>query len=233
VVWGSNIAPLAAAGFTVYALDQAGFGATDCPEDLSIDKRVDHVLSFIDHIGADRLAVWGCSDGSYVAARIGLQLPSVDALILMASAVLAPPEHSGHADHSLEIYEELRRYTPTREAARSLLCKMIVSPGRVTDELIDEALATSTPKNLAAHQIRMAAPRPPVILEDLHWLRVPTLLLWGLDDQVVVERGLPVLKVIQDAEMHVLPHCGHWIQRDQPDRANALVAQFLGAMCRA
>ena len=46
VNWQLNIEPLAAAGFTVYAYDQAGFGRTDNPADLSIEYRVTHAKAF-------------------------------------------------------------------------------------------------------------------------------------------------------------------------------------------
>src|SRR5262249_865708 len=54
VNWQLNIEPLAAAGFTVYAYDQPGFGRTDNPHDLSIEYRVTHAKAFIDALKLDR-----------------------------------------------------------------------------------------------------------------------------------------------------------------------------------
>jgi pimeloyl-ACP methyl ester carboxylesterase len=54
VNWKLNIDPLAAAGFTVYAFDQPGFGLTDNPADYSLDFRVRHGKSFIDAMKLER-----------------------------------------------------------------------------------------------------------------------------------------------------------------------------------
>jgi pimeloyl-ACP methyl ester carboxylesterase len=231
VAWGRTIGPLADAGFTVYALDQAGFGGTERPDDASIARRLEHVLAFVEELGLDRLAVWGCSDGSYLAAKLALERGGVDALILMASGSMAS-NGSGHlSDSSHNFLEQMRRYEPTRASAESILRQLIVNPECVDDALIEEALKTSSGDNLEAHRARMSVGRPEPLLHDLQYLKPATLLLWGLKDQVPVEKGLDLLRALPNAEMHVLQRCGHWIQRDQPDRANDLVIRFLQRTC--
>ena len=73
VNWQLNIEPLAAAGFTVYAYDQAGYGRTDNPTDLGIEYRVTHAKAFINALKLDRYHVIGNSVGGYIAARLALE----------------------------------------------------------------------------------------------------------------------------------------------------------------
>src|SRR6185312_16732865 len=53
VVWQRNIDHLSAAGYSVIAFDQPGYGLTDSPTDHSAEYRLRHAKSFIDKIGCD------------------------------------------------------------------------------------------------------------------------------------------------------------------------------------
>jgi pimeloyl-ACP methyl ester carboxylesterase len=86
VNWQLNIEPLAAAGFTVYAYDQAGFGRTDNPSDLSIEYRVTHAKAFIAALRLDRYHVVGNSVGGYIAARLALEDSRVGKLVTTLAA---------------------------------------------------------------------------------------------------------------------------------------------------
>src|SRR3954451_6092463 len=81
VAWKLNLEPLAAAGFTVYAYDQPGFGYTDNPRDYSIEYRVAHARAFLDTVGLTRFHLVGNSVGGYIAARIALDDPRVERVV--------------------------------------------------------------------------------------------------------------------------------------------------------
>jgi pimeloyl-ACP methyl ester carboxylesterase len=227
-VWGANIAGLAAAGLSVYAPDQPGFGETDNAPDFTIEGRIEHLKAFIDLLGLRRFALCGSSDGSYIACRLALEDPRVERVVLIASGVLAPRGSPEQEEASRPFFQELRAYTPTSDNARAILAKMMFDTDRITDDLVDEVLTTSVGKNLVAHRARTAAPPPRPILDDLGGLRIPALILWGLQDRGVgVERGLALLRAMPTAEMHVFGGASHWLQRDRPERVNQLVADFV------
>jgi 2-hydroxy-6-oxonona-2,4-dienedioate hydrolase len=73
VNWKFNIEALAAAGFTVYAYDQPGFGYSDNPKDHSMEYRAAHAKAFARAAGLDKFYVIGNSQGGYVAARVALE----------------------------------------------------------------------------------------------------------------------------------------------------------------
>src|SRR5436190_23296472 len=75
VAWKLNVEPLAAAGFTVYAYDQPGFGYTDNPRDYSLEYRVAHAKAFLEAMRLERFHVVGNSVGGYIAARIAVDDP--------------------------------------------------------------------------------------------------------------------------------------------------------------
>jgi len=61
-------------------------------------------------------------------------------------------------------------------------------------------------------------------------LKMPTLLVWATDDKTVpLERGLMLLELIPDGEMHIFTDAAHMVMYDRADEFNRLLAAF----CRA
>jgi pimeloyl-ACP methyl ester carboxylesterase len=225
-MWGANIDAIADAGYTVYALDEAGFGRTDNPRDFSIETRTAHVQGFLAAMGLERYTLWGHSDGSYIGCAIALQDPRVERLVLMASGSLSPhpPNEDKEAAAAAAAFRD--SYTPSIENARSTLLHSLVNKAAVTEELVRDFYEASTGKNVAAYQGRIEARKRP-IYDELKALRIPTLLLWGADDSGGALRGLLLFEKIPHAELHVFSDCAHWVQRDQTDRVHSLVLDFL------
>jgi pimeloyl-ACP methyl ester carboxylesterase len=230
VNWGPAIDPLAAAGFTVCAYDQPGYGQTDNPEDFSLEYRVRHAKAYIESLGLDRYIVLGNSQGSYIAARIALEDPRVYRLVLVASGTLAPKGSVAADAQSREHAERLCAYVPSLENSRSLTSQTLVNPERVTEELVRLRYEMSTGKNREAEELRRGTPAPRPITDELKNLKAPVLLLWGAQDSgAALERSLLLLQSIPGAELHIFDRCGHWVQWDQADRFNTIVRDFLTA----
>ncbi len=72
--------------------------------------------------------------------------------------------------------------------------------------------------------------RPRSIVDELKSMRLRTLLLSGLHDAgVPLERTMLLFELLPNAEFHVFSDAAHWVQWDQADRFNTLVADFLSA----
>jgi pimeloyl-ACP methyl ester carboxylesterase len=228
VSWKLNIEPLAAAGFTVYAYDQPGFGYTDMPSDHSIEYRVTHAKAFINALNLERFHVIGNSVGGYVAARIALEDQRAASFITTSSGTLAPRGGAESQALAKKHGEELREYTPTIENMRKLTMGTIFHEKLVTGELVRERYEMSAGKNYEAQVKRQEAAPPRPIHEDLRNLKVKSLLLWGNKDHgVSVERGLLLFQLIPNAEFHLFDNCAHWVQWDQAERFNRIVSDFL------
>lgn len=230
VNWQLNIEPLAQAGFTVYAYDQAGFGRTDNPSDLSIEYRVRHARAFIDALKLDRYHVVGNSVGGYIAARLALEDPRVIRFVTTTSGTLAPKGSAESQALGQKHSEELREYAPGLENMRTLTLGTLFRKELVTDELVRARHEMSIGKNEEAAKLRRGVKPPRSIIDELPNLKKKTLLLWGAQDRgVSVERGLLLFQLIPNAEFHLFDQCAHWVQWDQAERFNCLVADFLRA----
>ena len=76
--WRRQIKGLNEAGFRAIALDQRGYGASDCPlavEDYSIDHLAGDVVGLLDHLKIDKAIVVGHDWGGYVVWEAALSHP--------------------------------------------------------------------------------------------------------------------------------------------------------------
>jgi 2-hydroxy-6-oxonona-2,4-dienedioate hydrolase len=231
VNWKFNIEPLTAAGFTVYAYDQPGYGYSDNPKDHSMEYRVAHAKAFAEAVGLDRFYVIGNSQGSYVAARAALEHEGVGAFITTTSGSLAPKGSAESQALAKKHGEELRAYTPSMENMRKLTFGTVFNRDLVTEEAVRERYEMSAGKNFEAQKMRQAAPPAKPIREDLRRLKIKSLILWGNNDRgVSVERGILLFQLIPGAEFHLFDNCAHWVQWDQATRFNRIVTDFLKAL---
>jgi len=233
VAWKLNLEPLAAAGFTVYAYDQPGFGYTDNPQDYSLEYRVAHAKAFLDAMRLEQFHVVGNSVGGYIAARIALEDRRTGRFVTTTSGTLSPPGSPESQALGKQHGRDLAEYTPSLENMRELTSHTIYNQALVTDETVRERYEMSTGKNYEAQLHRRGAAGARPIHEELRNMPVKSLLLWGNNDAgVTVERGLLLFQSIPNAEFHIFDKCGHWVMWDHAERFNTLVADFLRARRR-
>jgi pimeloyl-ACP methyl ester carboxylesterase len=213
---------------TVVAFDQPGFGHSDLPQDFSLEARVRHARAFIDTLGLRGAHLAGSSAGAYIAARLALEDAGVTRLVLVASSTLAPRGSQEAAVKAARHADQLREFTPTREAVRALMLTAVFRAELVTDAVVDERLAMSLGPRADAQRRRRGGSPPVPVTPDLATLTAKTLILWGRNDQgAAVERALLLQQAIPGSELHIFDRCAHWVQWDQADRFNRLVADFL------
>jgi pimeloyl-ACP methyl ester carboxylesterase len=230
VSWKLNIEPLAAAGFTVYAFDQPGFGYSDNPKDHSLEYRVAHAQAFIDTLQLDCFHLIGNSVGAYIAARIALKDQRIGRLVFVSSSTLAPKGSAESEKLAKQHSGELREYSPSIHHMRSLTMKTLFNKELVSDQLVQERYEMSTGKNFEAQLARRGTPNAKPIHHELQNLKCKTLILWGNNDRgAAVERALLLIQLIPNAELHIFDRCAHWVQWDQAARFNRVVAEFLRA----
>lgn len=86
----------------------------------------------------------------------------------------------------------------------------------------------TTGKNFDAELERRSVKPPREIVNDLHKLRRRVLIFAANNDRgVTPEQTLRLFQQIPNAEFHMFKQCGHWVQWDQAERFNSIVAGFL------
>jgi pimeloyl-ACP methyl ester carboxylesterase len=128
-LWRHQIEALAAAGYRVVAVDQRGYGQTDCPPDVAaydLTHLVGDVVGLINALGADSAVLVGQDWGSPVVYNAALMRPDLVRGVVM---MCAPPVARGairpseawkqmYRDRGIEFYQS---YFATPEATAEIM----------------------------------------------------------------------------------------------------------------
>ncbi len=215
----------------VFAYDQAGFGYSELPAQHSygLGRWMEHLLSFMQAVGIKRANLVGNSMGAAVALAAAVTHPEVvDRLVLMGPMGVRFPITEG--------LDAVWGYTPSISKMKRLLAIFTYDHDRfVTDELAElRYKASMRPGMQESFSSMFPQPRQRGVdtlaaYEDrLHELRAPTLIVHGREDRVIpLISSQKLLHVLDDAQLHVFGHCGHWTQIEHPTAFNRLVRDFL------
>jgi 2-hydroxy-6-oxonona-2,4-dienedioate hydrolase len=226
--WGRVMAPLAA-HHHVIALDQIGFGHSDKPAvDYSIQTFVDFLGEFLRVKHVERFDLAGESLGGWIVANYTIQalspanhgafkLPVPSKLILEDAAghrVLAGNAHvAGSLAEAAGIAIVFHNKSLVTDdlVRRSFEMKLSANDGQT------EKLFTNNPK-LASETVQ----------GKLGAITIPTLVVWGGNDELVpLSDGQDYAAKIVNAELVIVPECGHAPSIEKPEQFLSAVEQFL------
>ncbi len=115
------------------------------------------------------------------------------------------------------------------EYIRERVAYTFYDPEVATKDLIDEVFETtsSIPKCMSIVGIAKSAQRHN-LAKDLHKIKVPTLLVWGLNDTITPPHvGYEFNRLIAGSELHFIDKCCHAPMMEHPDKFNVIVESFL------
>jgi 2-hydroxymuconate-semialdehyde hydrolase len=225
--------PYLAEKLHVFAYDQLGFGYTDPTPDqvYTLERWTNHLLSFMQAVGIERAHLVGNSMGASVALAAAITHPEVtDRLVLMGPMGVRFSLKKG------EGLDAVWGYTPSVANMRRLIDIFAYNPQRFpTDQLAEMRYEASVrPGAQEAFSSMFPEPRQQQVdalaaYEDrLSEIKNQTLLIHGREDRVIpLETSLKLLNLIDNAQLHVFGHCGHWTQLEPRDQFNRLVRDFL------
>ncbi|MEQ8550538.1 MAG: alpha/beta fold hydrolase [Cyclobacteriaceae bacterium] len=184
-----------------------------------LDSLNKFVEEFLDHMNMNQFHLIGNSLGGHVGLIYTLKNPAnVKSLILTGSSGLFENAMGGSFPRrgSYEYVAERVAYT-------------FYDPKTATKELIDEVFETtkSIPKALRIVAIAKSAQRHNMA-EDIRNIKVPTLLIWGLNDTITPPRVAHEFdRLIPNTTLRFIDHCCHAPMMERPDEFNSLVEDFL------
>jgi 4,5:9,10-diseco-3-hydroxy-5,9,17-trioxoandrosta-1(10),2-diene-4-oate hydrolase len=213
--------------FCNFVFDLPRFGRSDKPEiaEPLLFHSADRIYAALQTLGVERAHFVGNSFGGGVAMRLAVEHPDmVDRLVLMAPGG-AMPDKLGEWPVGLKtLLDYMALPEPSRDRLRAFIEIMLADQAFFTEELLEARFQAS----LQAHPEVRTPPNYGDLKPDLHRIQSPTLIVWGREDRTVPPDWAPVLlHGIPDAELRVLPHCGHWVMYEKRDRFNMIVGDFL------
>ena len=223
--------PALSAAHRVIAPDQLGFGRTAAPRDGCFGRVAwtRHAFALMDRLGIDSFDVIGNSMGGAIALAMARERPEAIGRIVLMGAM--------GIDMKLpEGLDAVWGYDPSPDAMRRLISLFAYDQSIVTDELVEmryqasigdgiqESFAAMFPAPRQRWVDDLALPRA-----DLERVEQPVLLVHGFEDPIIPIRdsSIELMRLLPDARLHVLGHCGHWAMIEHTEAFNRLVLDFL------
>lgn len=229
-----NIKAHVEAGFRCHAIDLLGHGFTSKPDgNYEIPRYVEHVLAYMNAVGATQASIVGESIGGWIAARLASDHPE-----RVASLILVAP---GGTKANPAVMERLK--TSTWEAVesddpqltRKRLELLMYDPVNVTDELVEVRHRIYRQPEFKAHldgllclQEMEIRQRNLLTAEQMGRIKAPTLIVWGHENPFGdVPEAKAMNEAIPGSKLVLFEKCGHWPQHEHASRFNSLSTRFL------
>lgn len=221
-------------GYHHVAPDVLGFADSSHPEDLpqgvgaSSVPRVEALFGLLDVLGVERAHVVGNSLGGMLAMLMLQQQPErFDRVILMGSAGAPLPPSENLIKMVLYYLDE------SPDAMASLLRLFMHDTSRFggTIEQVakDRAEFAARPDIRRSHERTFTPEATPLSFspEQLAQIRHEVLVVHGREDSIIApQASYYYAEHLPNAQLHVLPHAGHWVQIEQVERFRSLAQLF-------
>lgn len=178
-----------------------------------------HVKKFVHHMGYKNVTVLGNSLGGHIALMYALdEMDNVKSIVLTGS--------SGLYEKSLgDTFPKRGDYQFIKERTEYTF----YDPKSASQELVDEVYEIVNNRNKA---IRIISTAKSAIRNNLSKqlpkLDVPTLLIWGNNDNITPPFvGEQFKDLLPNAELHTLEKCGHAPMMERAEEFNKILAGFL------
>jgi pimeloyl-ACP methyl ester carboxylesterase len=225
--WSAQIDGLADE-FRVIAWDAPGAGqSSDPPENFRLSSWADVLAAFIRALDLERVHVGGLSWGGGLALELYRRHPAmVRSLILMgAYAGWAGSLPTETVEQRLQLMER-NIQTPTEDWAPALISTLVADDA--PDEIIDKLTSIIAQLHPAATRTALRAFAEADLRTVLSRVDVPTLMLYGEQDQRAPRSVWePFQSAIPGAELVLIPEVGHMVDMEAPDRVNDEIRTFL------
>ena len=234
-VWDFNrtLAPVAAAGFRVLAIDPRGHGLSDMPGDEALyttEAMVRHMSEVLDVLELPRASIVGHSMGGAIAVHLALRSPDRIAALVLISAVglgIARPAEILR-DLSPRWIIRLGRIA-LRRTVIALGLRFVYGPlASIDDRNVDEYWAPSQFDGFVPamrsllHHFRWT----PFTSEELARVEAPMLSIRGGHDRIVRAPNLRPVPGPAFREL-IVPEAGHLSHDEAPARVNEQIIAFL------
>lgn len=227
--WALQV-PVLARSFHMVSFDQRGHGHSEKPtrpEDYSLELMAEDAHGLLQHLTIDRCYLIGHSMGGMVAQHLVLSHPeTVRALVLVDTAAeVTSAMHTQDRARLVEIARDQGMEAAFEEQLRiSPMAEQIVGQPRLLGLWREQFLLTS--REAYIYCARAVAKRRS-LLDKLHAIEVPTLIICGENDDAFVEASRRIHERIPASELVIIRGAGHTPQIERAPEFNRVLSEFL------
>jgi pimeloyl-ACP methyl ester carboxylesterase len=199
-------APALVEHFRVIAPDLPGFGATAALPTMSVESLLEWIKQFLDALGIEQVALGGHAFGALLARLFAAAYPPYVVALIMVNGGTIP--------NIPPVIRVLARIPLIGRSVFYLLARSTVSPNELArlvraQGVLNDEFAAQVRANLPgfAAMMRLLAVHP---MPQKRTPPVPTLLLWGADDEIVTLKEAERIKgTLGDAMLSPIADCAN------------------------
>ncbi len=225
-------------GFRYITIDLKGYGYSEkkCDAHLAIYDQAIILAAFIRRMHLHDVVLVGHSMGGIISL-VALFNAKVRALVSRLVLI----DSAGMFLKLPDFIDDLAAISPQnvllKFAQEDLMAAMVLreayhDESKITPAVVKEYADILRQPNAkeclisAAKQISIANQR--YLIDNLHHLDLPKLIIWGENDRIIsVEDAFLFLHELPNAELKIIPDCGHSPQEEKPEIIAGLIREFL------
>lgn len=185
--------------YYLIAPDARGHGESGDGDPFTLDQMALDTLAVLDALQIKRAHILGFSDGANVATLLALARPEIPASLILVGGNLFP---EGIEKKELA---HMRR-----------------------EEKMLRLLSAFTPeKKKKLRLLGLMTRQPQIDPKSLQTLHMPSLVIAGEADLILESHTKLIAKSLPNSHMRIVPSCGHFPLKDQPQWANSYILAFL------
>jgi pimeloyl-ACP methyl ester carboxylesterase len=236
-LWRRSLPPLSASRRAI-ALDLPGFGLSDKPTDVRYSFRFfeETLTGFLDALGIELTGLvvhdLGGPVGLYWAA---CHLSRLSDLAILNTLAFPDTSWAVKLFVAATLVPGLRDYISSPRGVRAAMRFGVRDKSAITADVADLYAAPYEARD--ARRALLAAghglsPRGLVkIARTLPSIKVPVRLIYGDRDRILPDVARTMARIqalVPQAELSVLPGCGHFLQEDEGEEVGRMLAEFFG-----
>lgn len=213
--------------FRVIVPDLIGFGYSDKPlVDYTTDFFSNFLSNFFKEIGLKKTNIIGSSLGGQISLAYGSKHRDVvEKLVLVC-----PSGTMNKSTSALDAYVMAALY-PEIEGAKNAFKMMAGSTKKIDPKIAEDFVGRMKLPNakMAFMSTLLGLKNAGIITEKLKTISMPTLIVWGSEDQVIpIKYADGFVSGIQDCRFYRMDGSGHTPYVDSPKKFSEVVLDFLG-----
>jgi len=228
-------------GYQLILIDFRGAGDSPKPKDkrYSILEQADLIFQFIQEKNLRNLTVMGNSYGGAVALLVAIRLSEEDPDRFAKLILLGSGGYNKHLPSHLTILRTplvgwlAVHLLPTKCQSRTVLRDSYYDDRKISDQQIAEYARPISVRGGRHALLQTGKQAIPKNINDITSkypkISVPTLILWGLDDEIIpIKIGRMLHEAIPKSRLEIINHCGHVPQEECPEETICYISEFLG-----
>jgi pimeloyl-ACP methyl ester carboxylesterase len=224
-----QLGPLLADDYYVVALDLPGFGLSAKPvdHDYGNASQAQVITDFITALGLQNVVIGGHSMGGAHAVHVALEEPQVIGMLLFNPGIITTGVPPATQYFVFPLHRLAARTFGDRNFRKTFLASSYVNPDVVTEETLDEImLGPRSEGYIEGVTVLMQYYKAGDEIGMLAGLKVPTLIIWGVEDRRKPRSEATELQAqIAGSKLVMIEEAGHYVHEEQPrDAAQAIIA---------